>query len=353
MFHQLIHINYATLLIVVFMITFLLSNTIFNKRITRLFFVSILCVLFLVIADSIETWTEALPKPTTLRIVVSAIGYTLRPLGILFILLIIIRSKKINHRLLYIPAILNCIISFSALFTDIAFSYTPDNKFNRGPLGLSAYIACAFYLLTLFIFTIYYLKERHIYESMIIFFMLFITVFSLIFEVGLAFDGFINATFAVSITFYYLFFHAQTSKRDVLTQAFNRRCFYDDAERNFAHLKAVISIDLNDLKKLNDNHGHACGDTALCTVVTVIKNNLPTGCTLYRTGGDEFMILCFKQTNFDYIKLVQTLRDAIAKTPYTCAFGLATLFENETFDQICARADAVMYEDKARIKGIK
>ena len=62
MFHQLIHINYATLLIVVFMITFLLSNTIFNKRITRLFFVSILCVLFLVIADSIETWTEAPSK---------------------------------------------------------------------------------------------------------------------------------------------------------------------------------------------------------------------------------------------------------------------------------------------------
>ena len=353
MFHQLIHINYATLLIIVFMITFLLSNTIFSKRITRLFFISILCVLFLVIADSIETWTESLPEPTTLRILVSAIGYTLRPLGILFILLIIIRGKEFKHSLLYIPAILNAIISFSALFTDIAFSYTPDNQFKRGPLGISAYVACAIYLLILFCITIYYVKERHIYESMIIFFMLLVTVISLILEVSLSFDGFINATFAVSITFYYLFFHAQTSKRDVLTHAFNRRCFYDDASRNFSQLKGVISIDLNDLKILNDTNGHACGDTALCTIVSVLKKTLPAGCTLYRTGGDEFMILCFKQEQESLEKLVQTMRDEIKKTPYTCAFGLATFLGNETFDQICARADAIMYRDKARLKGAK
>lgn len=256
--------------------------------------ISIVCVLFLVIADSIETWTESFQEPTMLRILVSAIGYTLRPIGILNIILIVIRSKDINYRLLYIPALLNTIISFSALFTDIAFSYSPDNQFVRGPLGLSAYAVGIFYLLLLLVITIRYLKERHRYESMIVIFIVFVAVLSIYLEVAFAFDGFINAAFAVSITFYYLFFHAQTSKRDVLTQAFNRRCFYEDAYRNYAHLKAVISIDLNDLKKLNDHNGHASGDTALCTIVSVIKKVLLTSCTLYRTGGDEFMILCFK-----------------------------------------------------------
>ncbi len=44
-------------------------------------------------------------------------------------------------------------------------------------------------------------------------------------------------------------------------------------------LTAVISIDLNDLKRLNDENGHAAGDTALCTIVACIQNILPRDAT--------------------------------------------------------------------------
>ena len=198
MLHQLIHINYATILLIVFMITFLLSNNIFTKRITRLFFISILCVLLLVIADSIETWTASFAEPSALRILVSAIGYTLRPIGILNIILIVIRSKEINLHLLFFPALLNGVISFSALFTDVAFSYSSDNQFVRGPLGLSAYLVSGFYLIVLLVYTIRYVRERHRNESMIVFFIVFVAVLSIYLEVAFAFDGFINAAFAVS-----------------------------------------------------------------------------------------------------------------------------------------------------------
>lgn len=351
MFHQLIHINYATILIILSMITFLVSNTVFTKQVARMFMNSIICVLLLVIVDSVETWTESLETVTTLRIFMSAMGYTLRPIGILNILLIVSRSININHKILLVPAIVNGLVSFSALFSDIAFSYSENNEFIRGPLGFFAYAVCAIYLFTLLVITAVYLKERHRSESIIIFSMLFFAVLSLYLEVVYKFDGFINATFAISITFYYLFFYAQTTKRDVLTLAFNRGCFYDDAVRNYSRLKGVISIDLNDLKKLNDNNGHACGDTALCTVVSTIKKVLPYGCNLYRTGGDEFMILCFRHEQDDLEKLVATMRNEIKQTPYTCSFGLAMLEENEDLDQVCARADTLMYEDKIRIKG--
>ena len=351
MFHHLIHINYATILIILFMITFLLSNTTFTKQVSRLFINSVVCVLLLVIVDSVETWTESLETVTALRILMSAFGYTLRPIGILTILLIVSRSINISHKLLLVPAILNALVAFSGLFSDIAFSYSENNEFVRGPLGFFAYAVCAIYLFTLFIITIRYLKERHRSESIIIFSMLFMAILSLYLEVFYSFDGFINSTFAVSITFYYLFFHAQTTKRDALTQAFNRSCFYDDATRHYSRLKGIVSIDLNDLKKLNDNNGHASGDTALCTLVSVIKNILPRGCRLYRTGGDEFMILCLKYEQSDLEQLVETMRSEIKKTPYTCSFGLAMLKENEDLDQVCARADKLMYQDKIRIKG--
>lgn len=349
MIHQLIHVNYATLLIVLFLMVFLCSNTVFKKRVTSLFLCSIVCVLILLIADSIETWTESLDHPIKLRIIVSAIGYTVRPLCILNVTLIVMRSHKINQ-LLYIPFVINGLISFSALFTDIAFSYSADNQFVRGPLGISAYVTSGIYLILLFIFTVRYMKERHIYESMISIAIFFVAIFSIFLEVAYKFDGFINATFAVSITFYYLLFHAQMTKRDPLTKAFNRRCFYDDADRNFSKIKAIISIDLNDLKKLNDSNGHACGDEALCTVVNVIKAIIPYGCTLYRTGGDEFMIICLRYEQQELEDFICTMRSEIAKTPYTCAFGLAMMSQEDYLDSICAKADALMYEDKIRIK---
>lgn len=351
MFHHLVHVNYATILVIAFLIIFLSSNTIFTKRINNLFFYSITCVLILVIADSIESWTETFSYPTKLRIFVSALGYTLRPLGILNIILIVTRSTKINQRLLYIPVILNSIISFSALFTDITFSYSADNEFIRGPLGLFPYIVSDLYLLIFLGITVYYLKERHIYESLIIFVMNFVAVLSLSLEVIFQFDGFINSTLAISIAFYYLFFHTQTSKRDMLTQAFNRRCFYDDANKYFTRIKGLISFDLNDLKILNDTQGHASGDKALSTISTIIRRNIPLGCTLYRTGGDEFVILCLRHDQNILEELVAKLRSEISKTPYTCAFGLAMLNENDTLDSICARADSLMYADKIRIKG--
>ncbi|MBQ3545819.1 MAG: GGDEF domain-containing protein [Lachnospiraceae bacterium] len=352
MIQHLIHVNYATILIIALLITFVFSNKTFTKRINNLFINSIFCVLILIIADSIETWTASFDNPTTLRIIVSAIGYSFRPFCILNIILIVIRSTKINYRLLYFPTILNLFISFSSLFTDLAFSYSSDNQFVRGPLGYTAYCVCIFYLLTLIIITILYLRERHIYETFVIFIMFFIASLSLILEVIYMFDGFINATFAVSITFYYLLFHTQTAKKDPLTHAFNRRCFYEDASHNFSRIKGIISIDLNDLKKLNDNTGHACGDIALCTIVSVIKKTLPLGCTLYRTGGDEFMILCMKYNQNELEEIITKMRLAIANTPYTCAFGLAMQSNNDSLDSLCAKADAIMYEDKIRIKGV-
>ena len=176
-------------------------------------------------------------------------------------------------------------------------------------------------------------------------------ILSICLEVIFQLDGVINATYAISIAFYYLFFHTQITKRDVLTQAFNRRCFYDDAKRDFVKIKGVISFDLNNLKVLNDTKGHACGDEALISVASIVRRNIPLGCTLYRTGGDEFIIICLKHNQNILEELVEKLRSEIAKTPYSCAFGLAMRTENESFDSLCSRADSLMYEDKIRIKG--
>lgn len=274
----------------------------------------------------------------------------MRPLVILNTILILVRNKSINRKVLYSPAIINGIVAFSALFSDIAFSYSADNQFVRGPLGSTAYVVSALYLLTLIVLAFLYIKERNICESYILFLMGFFALLSIYLEVTFLYDGFINSTLAVSLIFYYLFFNAQIINRDILTQAFNRRCFYIDAQKDFTKLSGVISLDLNNLKKLNDTEGHASGDLALCTMVNTIKKVLPVSCRLYRIGGDEFIILCFKQDQATIENLVNKMKSEMDKTPYTCAMGLAFLQEGDTLEQLCIRADANMYEDKAKTK---
>lgn len=114
-------------------------------------------------------------------------------------------------------------------------------------------------------------------------------------------------------------------------------------------LTAVISIDLNNLKRLNDENGHAAGDTALCTIVACIQNILPRGCHLYRTGGDEFMILCSQVSKDDVPALIDHMRRELSKTPYCCAIDFATPDADEDFEHICSIADAAMYANKKQL----
>ncbi|MCR4961476.1 MAG: diguanylate cyclase [Lachnospiraceae bacterium] len=65
---------------------------------------------------------------------------------------------------------------------------------------------------------------------------------------------------------YYLSLYVLTAKEDTLTHLLNRQCYYADSEKEKDMITAVVSVDMNDLKKINDTHGHDAGDKALKTV---------------------------------------------------------------------------------------
>lgn len=350
MLQNFIYSNYATCLIVLFMVTFLLTNTTFDRKETGLFLRAILFAVVLVVVDAVENWTAGLDHPTMLRIWMSAIGYTLRPLCILCILQIAVRNWSVQRLLLSLPAIVNAIIAFSALFTDVAYSYDENNEFVRGPLGVSAYVVSGIYLLLFIVYSIRYFREKNYHEALIVFAIALAAVISVILEVSFGQDGLINATIVISVTFYYLFFHTQTFKRDHLTKALNRRSFYLDAAKYRENISAVISIDLNFLKQINDNQGHDAGDEALRTLTNSVDKCLLKGCFLYRIGGDEFTVLCLKKSKHQLEEMIANIRTEMAKTNYCCAMGMAMYDFRMDFDALCARADKAMYEDKVSMK---
>lgn len=349
MIKDLVLMDYATVMLTICLLSFIITNDYFAKRIRKLFLRACFLLLILVAADSIEYWTATFDHFSRLRVWMSSIGYSLRP-AIIYVVLSLMSSREKSKKWMVIPIVVNAMIAFSALFTDVAYSYTADNQFVRGPIGYFAFVTSAFYLVLVLVYTYRMYRISDIWEMCVAVVAMVMLTISTIFETVLKYEGMINTMGAVTLVFYYLYLNTQQFKRDALTGVLNRRCFYLDAEKRNEHIGAVISIDLNNLKMWNDEYGHAKGDEAIKTIVQSIQRVLDKNCFLYRTGGDEFMVLCFEKQRDMIEKMLKDMHAELKKTPYNCAIGVAYRENEESFQELCSCADREMYENKARMK---
>ena len=148
---------------------------------------------------------------------------------------------------------------------------------------------------------------------------------------------------------------------DHLTGVANRAHFFDIAERQTHHcrrnggLAAVIVLDIDHFKLVNDNFGHALGDMVLKSVATTCKGTLRPSNTLARLGGEEFVVLLPAADLECAVETAERLRSAIAalriETPLgfigvTASFGCAKLDGGSDFAAVLASADAALYVAK-------
>jgi diguanylate cyclase (GGDEF)-like protein len=154
----------------------------------------------------------------------------------------------------------------------------------------------------------------------------------------------------------------EISLTDDLTQTYNRRHAMFTLREWFARCSrygthfALIYLDLNDLKCVNDRHGHQAGDLMLRSVVTAIKRVLRESDMLFRMGGDEFMVLC-PDTDMDgaltcvnrMIEGVESI--TIVDQSASFAYGIVHSTDNyKQMDDMLHAADDAMYICKARMK---
>jgi diguanylate cyclase (GGDEF)-like protein len=149
------------------------------------------------------------------------------------------------------------------------------------------------------------------------------------------------------------------SNIDPLTGAMNRRSFNDIAEKKMIVSEVnrrpytVAYIDLDHLKTINDEHGHATGDLVLKTVVDTIRKQIRNRDLLARLGGDEFAILLTDMDEADAKRIVPRLQLALLKQmktnewEITFSIGVLTfLTMPASADSMVSLADALMYEVK-------
>jgi diguanylate cyclase (GGDEF)-like protein len=143
---------------------------------------------------------------------------------------------------------------------------------------------------------------------------------------------------------------------DPLTGLLNRRALTRELERQLAlggH-GALLLLDLDNFKDINDLRGHPAGDRVMCTLANVLRERLGEGHVLGRLGGDEFAVVLADTDEATAVRVADRLRNAVASLPLTGGIGTRTTVSagvagfnsGESWQAVLANADLALYASK-------
>jgi diguanylate cyclase (GGDEF)-like protein/PAS domain S-box-containing protein len=159
----------------------------------------------------------------------------------------------------------------------------------------------------------------------------------------------------------------QEALYDALTGLANRSLLLDRLDqalagsaRNGRALHAVLWLDLDHFKQLNDTRGHLAGDRVLAEVAARIRATIRDGDTAARLGGDEFVVLLRDLDSREQSEVVAARLSLRLAEPHlldgdpaviTASIGVTLVEAADTAEEVLRRADAAMYQAKARGRG--
>jgi diguanylate cyclase (GGDEF)-like protein len=150
----------------------------------------------------------------------------------------------------------------------------------------------------------------------------------------------------------------QMAETDALTGFFNQRYFHETLRREALRAQrydrrlALLILDLDDFKTVNDRIGHLAGDAVLAQVAERLRNEIRSVDVGCRIGGDEFAVVMPESTTEDASQLFQRMHDAVStmSTPgggkVRISAGIAELHHGETAAGLFERADSALYRAK-------
>jgi diguanylate cyclase (GGDEF)-like protein len=148
---------------------------------------------------------------------------------------------------------------------------------------------------------------------------------------------------------------------DELTGVFNRRgvLVHLNSElarsRRFHSPVAVLMIDIDHFKRVNDTYGHAAGDTTIRTISTVVQMQLRETDVLGRVGGEEFLVILPALELEGALAVAERIRESVEISKIdlpeqpiqiTVSIGVGFWLHGDDADKLIARADSALYEAK-------
>lgn len=123
---------------------------------------------------------------------------------------------------------------------------------------------------------------------------------------------------------------------------------YQRTQRQYA----IIILDLDNFKRINDTYGHLIGDKTLIAIARILRDNIRDVDVVGRWGGEEFMIIC-PETDAEGAKyLARKIQEVINTYEFphintlTCSFGISVSHEGDRIENVVGRADSALYRAK-------
>ncbi len=150
----------------------------------------------------------------------------------------------------------------------------------------------------------------------------------------------------------------QLSTIDALTGAGNRRALDDrlrseiEIYKRTGNSMSVILLDFDNFKEINDERGHAAGDELLVRISSVIMDRIRTTDSLFRYGGDEFVVFAASTDLQTPSQLAEDLRalvdadESVSGYRVSISLGVAEYQRDESMADWLGRADAALFESK-------
>ncbi|MBN7798414.1 sensor domain-containing diguanylate cyclase [Parahaliea mediterranea] len=154
----------------------------------------------------------------------------------------------------------------------------------------------------------------------------------------------------------------QAAALDPLTRVYNRGYFQSAAQREIGRVKrsgeplALVLLDIDHFKSVNDNHGHLAGDEVLVEIGALLENQTRESDVVARYGGEEFVLLLTNTSVEQAITRSEELRQLVADRTFradfetdiriTISLGVAGWRNGESLAQTLERADSALYESK-------
>jgi diguanylate cyclase (GGDEF)-like protein len=155
----------------------------------------------------------------------------------------------------------------------------------------------------------------------------------------------------------------ESATRDPLTQAYNKRFFTEQIEKDFRHASrhnlnmSLVIMDVDHFKRINDNYGHPAGDHVLQRLAATVMGSLRAEDAFCRLGGEEFGIIMRDCAITEAMMLAERMRDLVQQTrfvyggdelPVTMSLGVASFDPNRHRGSadLIEEADRFLYDAK-------
>ncbi|MHB8489057.1 MAG: GGDEF domain-containing protein [Candidatus Dormibacteria bacterium] len=152
---------------------------------------------------------------------------------------------------------------------------------------------------------------------------------------------------------------AEVAATDDLTGALRRSAGLAALQREIDRFRrvggkgiAVVFLDVDGLKHVNDTQGHPAGDRVLVEVVAAIRKRVRSYDLVVRYGGDEFVCALVDVAPEDAERtLADIRRQYAARTGHSVSVGMTTVSDADTAESVISRADAALYAERRKLEG--